>query len=382
MSDSALASSALASVAKPWRNTANKPFLSVQGVTKRFDDVTAVNDVSLDIFKGELFCLLGESGCGKSTLLRMLAGFERPTAGRILLDGEDMGRVPPDRRPTNMMFQSYALFPHMTVEKNVAYGLLREGVAKAEAYARVAEMLRMVKLEKLARRKPDQLSGGQRQRVALARALIKRPKLLLLDEPLGALDKKLREETQFELIKIQESLGITFIVVTHDQDEAMTLATRIGVMKDGVIKQVGEPAQIYEQPNSKFVADFIGSVNLFDARVDASAPDGVRVIADDLGPVVSPPQNGLTLGQQVWGAVRPERFALTRAEPTNTPNKWRGVVEEVGYIGHMSHYRIRLESGRLIRASQSNRLRDEDPLTWDERIWVALQPPAFRVLTE
>jgi putrescine transport system ATP-binding protein len=243
-------------------------------------------------------------------------------------------------------------------------------------------MLRMVKLEKLARRKPDQLSGGQRQRVALARALIKRPKLLLLDEPLGALDKKLREETQFELIKIQESLGITFIVVTHDQDEAMTLATRIGVMKDGVIKQVGEPAQIYEQPNSKFVADFIGSVNLFDAKVDASAPDGVRVIADDLGPVVSPPQNGLTLGQQVWGAVRPERFALTRAEPTNTPNKWRGVVEEVGYIGHMSHYRIRLESGRLIRASQSNRLRDEDPLTWDERIWVALQPPAFRVLTE
>ena len=377
-----MSDSALASVAKPWRNAASKPFLSVQGVTKRFDDVTAVNDVSLDIYKGELFCLLGESGCGKSTLLRMLAGFERPTAGRILLDGEDMGRVPPDRRPTNMMFQSYALFPHMTVEKNVAYGLLREGVAKAEAYARVAEMLRMVKLEKLARRKPDQLSGGQRQRVALARALIKRPKLLLLDEPLGALDKKLREETQFELIKIQETLGITFIVVTHDQDEAMTLATRIGVMKDGVIKQVGEPAQIYEQPNSKFVADFIGSVNLFDAKVDASAPDGVRVIADDLGPVVSPPQNGLTLGQQVWGAVRPERFALTRAEPTNTPNKWRGVVEEVGYIGHMSHYRIRLESGRLIRASQSNRLRDEDPLTWDERIWVALQPPAFRVLTE
>ena len=377
-----MSDSALASVAKPWRNAASKPFLSVQGVTKRFDDVTAVNDVSLDIYKGELFCLLGESGCGKSTLLRMLAGFERPTAGRILLDGEDMGRVPPDRRPTNMMFQSYALFPHMTVEKNVAYGLLREGVAKAEAYARVAEMLRMVKLEKLARRKPDQLSGGQRQRVALARALIKRPKLLLLDEPLGALDKKLREETQFELIKIQETLGITFIVVTHDQDEAMTLATRIGVMKDGVIKQVGEPAQIYEQPNSKFVADFIGSVNLFDAKVDASAPDGVRVIADDLGPVVSPPQNGLTLGQQVWGAVRPERFALSRAEPTNTPNKWRGVVEEVGYIGHMSHYRIRLESGRLIRASQSNRLRDEDPLTWDERIWVALQPPAFRVLTE
>jgi putrescine transport system ATP-binding protein len=374
--------STLASVAKPWRDTANKPFLSVRGVVKQFDDVTAVNNVDLDIFKGELFCLLGESGCGKSTLLRMLAGFERPTSGQILLDGEDMGRVPPDKRPTNMMFQSYALFPHMSVEKNVAYGLLREGVAKSEAMARVAEMLRMVKLEKLARRKPDQLSGGQRQRVALARALIKRPKLLLLDEPLGALDKKLREETQFELIKIQESLGITFIVVTHDQDEAMTLATRIGVMKDGMIKQIGEPAQIYEQPNSRFVADFIGSVNLFDGRVDASAPDGLRVMTDELGPVVTPAQSGLTLGQQVWGAVRPERFALSRTEPTNTPNKWQGVVEEVGYIGHMSHYRIRLDGGRLIRASQSNRLRDEDPLTWDERVWVSVQPSAFRVLTE
>lgn len=377
-----MSDSALASVAKPWRDAASKPFLSVQGVTKRFDDVTAVNNVDLDIFKGELFCLLGESGCGKSTLLRMLAGFERPTSGRILLDGEDMGRVPPDKRPTNMMFQSYALFPHMTVEKNVAYGLLREGVAKAEAYARVAEMLRMVKLEKLARRKPDQLSGGQRQRVALARALIKRPKLLLLDEPLGALDKKLREETQFELIKIQESLGITFIVVTHDQDEAMTLATRIGVMKDGVIKQIGEPAQIYEQPNSRFVADFIGTVNLFEGRVDATAPDATRIVTDELGPVLCLPQAGLTYGQQVFGAVRPERFALSRAEPTNTPNKWQGVVEEMGYIGHMSQYRIRLDGGRLIRVTQSNRLRDEDPISWDERVWVGLQPPAFRVLTE
>lgn len=376
-----MAQPATACETKPWRSEAAKPFISVRNIVKRFDDFTAVSNVDLDIYKGELFCLLGESGCGKSTLLRMLAGFEQPTSGTITIDGEDMARVPPDRRPTNMMFQSYALFPHMSVEKNVAYGLLREGLPKAEAYARVAAMLRMVKLEKLARRKPDQLSGGQRQRVALARALVKKPKLLLLDEPLGALDKKLREETQFELIKIQESLGVTFIVVTHDQDEAMTLATRIGVMKDGVIEQIGEPREIYETPNSRFVADFIGSVNLFEGKVDAAAPDLMRIETAELGAVLLPPQSGLTLGQPVWGAVRPERFALSRSKPENTPNAWQGVVEEMGYIGHMSHYRIRLDTGVLIRASQSNRLRDEDPISWDEKVWISLQPSAFRVLT-
>ncbi len=376
-----MAQPATACETKPWRSESAKPFISVRNIVKRFDDFTAVSNVNLDIYKGELFCLLGESGCGKSTLLRMLAGFEQPTSGTITIDGEDMARVPPDRRPTNMMFQSYALFPHMSVEKNVAYGLLREGLPKAEAYARVAAMLRMVKLEKLARRKPDQLSGGQRQRVALARALVKKPKLLLLDEPLGALDKKLREETQFELIKIQESLGVTFIVVTHDQDEAMTLATRIGVMKDGVIEQIGEPREIYEAPNSRFVADFIGSVNLFEGKVDAAAPDLMRIETAELGAVLLPPQSGLTLGQPVWGAVRPERFALSRIKPENTPNAWQGVVEEMGYIGHMSHYRIRLDTGVLIRASQSNRLRDEDPISWDEKVWISLQPSAFRVLT-
>ncbi|MDD7969799.1 ABC transporter ATP-binding protein [Roseinatronobacter alkalisoli] len=373
---------AIAADTKPWRKPDAVPFISVQGLIKRFDDFTAVSDVDLDIYKGELFCLLGESGCGKSTLLRMLAGFETPTEGRILIDGEDMARVPPDRRPTNMMFQSYALFPHMSVEKNVAYGLLREGLPKREAYARAGEMLKMVKLEKLARRKPDQLSGGQRQRVALARALVKRPKLLLLDEPLGALDKKLREETQFELIRIQESLGVTFIVVTHDQDEAMTLATRIGVMKDGIIKQIGEPAEIYERPNSRFVSDFIGTVNLFEGKVDAVAPDLMRIETAELGPVLLPPQPGLTRGQQVWGAVRPERFALSRRKPDSAHNVWRGVIEDLGYIGHMTQYRIRLENGRLIRASQSNRLRDEDPISWDEPVWISVQPAAFRVLTE
>ncbi|WP_439561035.1 ABC transporter ATP-binding protein [Roseinatronobacter sp.] len=373
---------AIAADTKPWRKAGAEPFVSVQGLLKQFDDFTAVSNVDLEIYKGELFCLLGESGCGKSTLLRMLAGFEIPTRGRIVIDGEDMSRVPPDRRPTNMMFQSYALFPHMSVEKNVAYGLLREGLGKREAYARAGEMLKMVKLEKLARRKPDQLSGGQRQRVALARALVKRPKLLLLDEPLGALDKKLREETQFELIKIQESLGVTFIVVTHDQDEAMTLATRIGVMKDGIIKQIGEPQDIYERPNSRFVADFIGTVNLFEGTVEAVAPDLMRIGTAELGPVLVPPQTGLTRGQQVWGGVRPERFALSRQRLEGARNAWAGVVEEMGYIGHMTQYRIRLENGRLIRASQSNRLRDEDPISWDEKVWISVQPAAFRVLTE
>ncbi len=373
---------AIAADTRPWRDAAARPFISVHGVTKTFGDFTAVSDVDLDIYKGELFCLLGESGCGKSTLLRMLAGFEQPTAGSITIDGEDMARVPPDRRPTNMMFQSYALFPHMSVEKNVAYGLLREGLKKSEAYARAGDMLRMVKLEKLARRKPDQLSGGQRQRVALARSLVKRPKLLLLDEPLGALDKKLREETQFELIKIQETLGVTFIVVTHDQDEAMTLATRIGVMKDGMIEQIGEPREIYETPRSRFVADFIGTVNLFEGTVEAAAPDMMRIASPELGDVLMPPQEGLTRGQQVWGAVRPERFTLSRKRPEGAQNAWEGVVEEMGYIGHMSQYRVRLASGALIRASQSNRMREEAPISWDERVWLSVPPAAFRVLTQ
>ena len=371
----------LAAITRPWRDPAATPFLSIRNLTKRFGEVTAVDGVSLEIHRGELFCLLGGSGCGKSTLLRMLAGFETPTGGEILLDGRPMGDVPPHRRPTNMMFQSYALFPHMSVEKNIAYGLLREGVAKAEAYARVADMLKLVKLERFARRKPHQLSGGQRQRVALARALIKRPKLLLLDEPLGALDKKLREETQFELVRIQESLGITFVVVTHDQDEAMTIATRIGVMNEGRIVQVGEPPEVYETPANRFVADFIGSVNLFEGRVDAAAPDAMRIVTDDAGPVIVPPQPGLRAGQTVWISLRPERVALTRAEP-QTQNRQQALVEEVGYRGNLSTYRIRLASGRLVAASQSNRLRDEDPISWDETVWASWQPLACRVLVE
>ncbi|MEO1919377.1 MAG: ABC transporter ATP-binding protein, partial [Paracoccaceae bacterium] len=272
-----MAEPSLAADAKPWKDATATPFIRIKNITKKFGDFAAVDDITLDIYKGELFCLLGGSGCGKSTLLRMLAGFETPTSGTIEIDGQDVAKIAAFDRPTNMMFQSYALFPHMTVEKNVIYGLLREGVPKAEAMDRVADMLCLVKLQDFAKRKPLQLSGGQQQRVALARSLIKQPKLLLLDEPLGALDKKLREKTQFELIHIQESLGVTFIVVTHDQEEAMTLSTRIGVMKDGKIVQVGEPPQIYEDPNSKYVADFIGSVNMFEGTVDVAVADTLRI---------------------------------------------------------------------------------------------------------
>ncbi len=373
----------IAADTRPWRDPAARPFIEIRNVTKRFGDFTAVSDVSLGIHRGELFCLLGGSGCGKSTLLRMLAGFEVPTEGAIEIDGQDMARVPPDRRPTNMMFQSYALFPHMTVEKNVAYGLLREGKPKREAYARVAEMLKLVKLEPFARRKPHQLSGGQRQRVALARALIKQPKVLLLDEPLGALDKKLREETQFELIRIQETLGVTFIVVTHDQDEAMTLATRIGVMRDGVIEQIGEPREIYETPKSRFVADFIGSVNLFEATVEAAAPDMMRLACPDAGgKVLVPPQDGLKRGQTVWGALRPERITLSRERPESARNAVQGTVEDVGYVGHMSTFRVVLDTGRMVRVTEPNNLREGKPISWDERVWASFRPEAFKVLTE
>ena len=372
---------AIAANTRPWRDPDAQPFISIRNITKRFGDVEAVKDISLDIYRGELFCLLGGSGCGKSTLLRMLAGFEVPTEGQILIDGQDMASVSADKRPTNMMFQSYALFPHMSVEKNVAYGLLREGKSKAEAYRRVDEMLRLVKLERFAKRKPHQLSGGQRQRVALARALIKEPKLLLLDEPLGALDKKLREETQFELIRIQESLGVTFIVVTHDQDEAMTLATRIGVMNEGEIQQTGEPREIYETPSSRYVADFIGSVNLFEGRVGPAAPDLMRVETDDLGPVSVLPAGGLTQGQTVWLALRPERITLSRARPA-TGEAVLGMVEDVGYVGHLSTYRLRLPNGRIMSATQSNLQRDEDPISWDEQVYISWNPSAMRVLTQ
>jgi putrescine transport system ATP-binding protein len=370
--------------AKPWATGAEPPFVRIRNITKKFGDFTAVDDVSLDIWKGELFCLLGGSGCGKSTLLRMLAGFETPTAGRIEIDGQDMAAIPPYERPTNMMFQSYALFPHMSVEKNVAYGLHRDGVRGDEVKARVAEMLRLVQLTGFAQRKPHQLSGGQRQRVALARSLVKRPKLLLLDEPLGALDKKLREETQFELIKIQETLGVTFIVVTHDQEEAMTLATRIGVMDAGRIVQIGEPSEIYEYPNSRFVADFIGSVNMFEGRVAEDEPDYIRIACPEVdGDIYVGHGVSCTLHQQVWFAIRPEKLRLSRERPDQPDNVFPAVVEEVAYMGNLSIYRLRLDTGKVLRATKANLSRfDDDAISWDERIWVSWGDSAGVVLTQ
>jgi len=358
--------------AKPWIEQSEVPFIRISNLTKKFGEFTAVDNISLDIYREELFCLLGGSGCGKSTLLRMLAGFETPSSGHIEIDGQDVASVPAYARPTNMMFQSYALFPHMSVEKNVAYGLMRDGVAKSEARDRVAEMLKMVQLDGFGARKPDQLSGGQRQRVALARSLIKRPKLLLLDEPLGALDKKLREETQFELINIQETLGVTFIVVTHDQEEAMTLSTRIGVMDQGEIVQVGEPHEIYEYPQTRFVADFIGSVNIFEGRVTDDAENYVRIHSKQGGCDIHVSHGiSCTENQKLWLAVRPEKMEISRSKPKSKYNVVKGIVDEIAYQGNLSVYRIKLESGMVVRVTKSNRSRHEDDtIRWEETVYL------------
>ncbi len=375
-----MAEPVIAADTKPWLSGAAEPFIRIQNITKIFGDFAAVDDVSLDIYKGELFCLLGGSGCGKSTLLRMLAGFETPTKGAITIDGQNVAGVPASERPTNMMFQSYALFPHMSVEKNVAYGLLREGVPKEEAFARTADMLNLVKLGNFAKRKPHQLSGGQQQRVALARALIKQPKLLLLDEPLGALDKKLREETQFELIRIQETLGVTFIVVTHDQEEAMTLSTRIGVMNEGKIVQIGEPQEIYERPNSRFVADFIGTVNLFDGEVDIASPTELRLTSSDMGAIITKPIDGLSSKQTVTLAIRPERISITRDKPS-AANCVEGIVEEVAYLGNQSIYRVKIASGKTVKVTMSNVDIEGEPIKWDEKVYLSWNPGSGVVLT-
>jgi putrescine transport system ATP-binding protein len=333
-------------------------YVRLENVSKHFGDTVAVNHVSLSIAAGEIFCLLGASGCGKTTLLRMLAGFETPTEGRLLIDGEDLAQVPPYERPVNMMFQSYALFPHLTVERNVAFGLEQERLPGAEIRRRVGEMLEIVKMTPFARRKPHQLSGGQRQRVALARALVKRPKLLLLDEPLGALDRKLREHTQFELLNIQQQLGVTFVVVTHDQEEAMTLATRIGVMERGEIVQIGTPRQIYEYPATRYVADFIGSVNLFDGTLIEDEPDYVRVQCPEL-PAPIRIDHGISAAPHaaLWVAVRPEKITLAHARGGDSDNWACGVIREVAYLGDWSVFLVRLESGREVRATLANQSR-------------------------
>jgi len=370
---------------RPWLDPQARPILRIEGLTKKFADFTAVDAVDLEIHRKELFCLLGGSGCGKTTLLRMLAGFETPSAGRILIDGQDVTRTPPYERPVNMMFQSYALFPHMSVEKNIGYGLKHEAMTPAERRDRVAELLELVQLQGFGPRRPHQLSGGQRQRVALARALAKKPKLLLLDEPLAALDKKLREQTQFELMTIQYQVGVTFIVVTHDQEEAMALSTRIAVMNRGRIVQVGTPTDIYEYPNCRFSADFIGSINLFEGTVESAADGRVTVATAQAGPLVVAHAGAVAPGTPVSVAVRPEKIAIGREPPQGAANTLQGMVYDLGYFGDRSLFRVRLGNGRLVSVSRQNerRGREEDrPVDWDDRVWLSWSPAAALLLTE
>jgi len=356
----------------PWLDADAEPFIKLRNVSKKFGEFTAVDNIDLDIYKGELFSLLGGSGCGKTTLLRMMAGFEAPSSGSIYIDGVDMTEVPPYARPINMMFQSYALFPHMTVEQNVAYGLKRDKIPKDEIKRRVEEILSMVELSDFVRRKPHQLSGGQRQRVALARALVKRPKVLLLDEPLGALDKRLREQTQFELINIQDQLGVTFVVVTHDQEEAMTLSTRMAMMDAGKFQQIGTPTEVYEYPESRLVANFIGSANMFEGRVSQSSPDHVVVTSKELGVEFNTDHtNSIIEGTKVWVAVRPENIALSKTAFDATKNQLKGVVVDIGYHGKTSTYRIRISNDQMIEVSVPNPKRpkgDRQLIDWDEEI--------------
>ena len=365
-----------------WSAPEEEPIVRIENVTKRFGDVYAVDDMSLDIHRGEFFSLLGASGCGKTTLLRMLAGFETPTSGRILIDGQDMTAVAPYNRPVNMMFQSYALFPHMTVAQNIAYGLKNEPLSRAERRERVTAMMSLVQIQKLATRKPHQLSGGQRQRVALARALAKQPKILLLDEPLGALDKKLREQTQFELVNIQERLGITFIVVTHDQEEAMTMSSRIALLNEGRVEQVDSPRRMYEFPSSLYAANFIGSVNIFSGFVISHEGDVAIIGSEETGGELQVHHSQpLTPGMAVNVAIRPEKIRVTT--DTGSANQVTGVIKEIAYLGDVSIYHVDLPSGKRMQFTQSNiQALAEQPLTWDQTVSLTWSSHSCGVLTQ
>jgi putrescine transport system ATP-binding protein len=361
-----------------------RPLVRFETVSRRFGDVVALDRLSLDIYEAEFFALLGPSGCGKTTLLRMLAGFERPDAGRVILDGGDIGTTPPHRRPVNMMFQNYALFPHLSVAGNIGFGLRQEGRPRAEIAARVDELLALVKLEGLAGRRPDQLSGGQRQRVALARSLAKRPKVLLLDEPMAALDRKLREETQFELMELQARLGLTFVIVTHDQQEAMTLAHRMAVMNFGQIAQVGTPAEIYEQPRSRWVAEFIGDVNLIEGVVIEAGAEGI-VIADQDGRHHRCAAAELTehavAGARVVIGLRPEKLRIETTPRSGATNVAAGRVADIGYLGGISIYKVQVDDGRMMKATVANLVRaGVPPISRGDEVWLSWDPAAAVVL--
>lgn len=370
-----------ADVFAPWEDPKETPLIRFENVTKRFGDFTAVDNLTLDIYEREFFALLGASGCGKTTLMRMLAGFEKPTEGRITLAGQDIAPIPANKRPVNMMFQSYALFPHLSVAENIAFGLKRSDMPASEINGRVEEMLNMVQLRQFAKRKPHQISGGQRQRVALARSLAKNPKVLLLDEPLAALDKKLRQETQFELMDIQEKIGTTFMIVTHDQEEAMTVASRVAVMNGGQIKQIATPDAIYERPNSSYVADFIGEVNLMDGKITSCTKTSCK-IAWDGGTITAQPSTQLDKGTEVRFAVRPEKVAIETTKP-KSGNAVQGKVLDIAYLGNLSTYYVETTTGQTVKAQVANARRlSRRSFTWEDPVWLSWSDTAGIVLTE
>ena len=369
---------------EPWLNPTEKPIIRFKNVTKRFGDYTAIENLSLDIYSKEFFALLGPSGCGKTTLMRLLAGFEAPSEGKIILDNIDIVNVPPNMREVNMMFQSYALFPHLNVYDNIAFGLRRSTMNKADIPDRVEEMLRLTQLVPLAKRKPHQISGGQRQRVALARSLAKAPKLLLLDEPLGALDKKLRHETQFELMDIQEKTGTTFVIVTHDQEEAMTVASRVAVMDEGKIVQVATPDRIYETPNSIYVADFIGDVNFIKGKSQILEDNKILVNwAEGQQPIIGTSEDRIDNGADITFAIRPEKVTISFEQPLDIANVFKGKILDIAYLGNISTYHLELPTGQNFKAQATNTRRIERrTYTWNDEVWLSWTDTAGVILSE